>query len=247
MSKLIRFRNKISNKIYFLKKWIKTQYCFFIYVLPTIPKSVRNTYSKKKRLIQKENLISKLYNYFDRYMPLNTIDVNNPSYKDRLYVNHYRLWTYLGDKFLSEKIKKLHPFPEIKSLYFNQFNLTKRYGNYIPRCECYLCELYMDIKNNCACSCEELWKPFKFLKRNCSIPCTTSYYGLFYNNYLTYKQTALICYMIANLVVPHMELDFYKNHLLANTSDEKIKKAYEDKSNGIFEPEPLYKDFFNNQ
>ena len=243
MSKLKRYKNKISNKIYFLKKWIKAQYRFFIYVKPNIPKSVRNTYSKKKRLIQKENLISKFYNYFDRYMPLNTTDVNNPSYKDRLYVNHYRLWTYLGDKFLSEKIKESHSFPEIKSLYFNQFNLTKKYGDYIPRCECYLCELYMDEYSDCACSCEELWKPFKFLKSYFSKPCIESYYGLF-NNCLTYKQTALICYMIASLVVSHMELDFYKKHLLADTSEEKIDKAYANKQTGNFEPEPLFKDLF---
>ena len=225
-----------------LSHFIKDQWFYFVHVRPSIPKSIIKTYKENKKIFKTKNNISPFY--WDKYMPLNALDENNnPNHKDRLIVNHYRLWTYLGDIMLYQLSG--YTLPEVKNCYFSKFNLRPFDGKKIPERECYLCELFYTEENLCGAECAEecanLWKPFKKFSL---CPCVKSYYGLLIDYKLTKYQKALICYMIASLPIPYMETDFYKNHLLADTSDEKIKKAYANKSTGIFEPEPLFKDFF---
>ena len=223
-----------------LSNFIKDQWFYFIHVRPSIPKSIIKTYNKNKKFFKTKYNISPFY--WDKYMPLNALDENNnPNHKDRLIVNHYRLWTYLGDIMLYQLSG--YTVSELKSHYFSKFNLRTFSGNKIPERECYLCELF-HTNITCAEECANLWKPFKKISL---CPCIRSYYGLLIDYKLTKYQKALICYMIASLPIPCMETDFYKNHLLADTSDEKIKKAYANKSTGIFEPEPLFKDFFKEE
>lgn len=125
-------------------------------------------------------------------------------------------------------------FPNFKCYYFSQFYLGSLWGNIIPKRECYLCELFFN--QNCDEKCKPLWKPFK---KGSSCPCIDSYYGTLYNS-LTKHQKALICYMIASLPIKYIDTVFHKRHLLANTSEENITKAYKNKRDGVFEPEPLY-------
>ena len=222
-----------------LSHFIKDQWFYFVHVRPSIPKSIIKTYKENKKIFKTKNNISPFY--WDKYMPLNALgENNNPNHKDRLIVNHYRLWTYLGDYMLYELFGNTS-FPEFKNNYFSQFNLGTFGGNKIPKKECYLCELFITNNDTCEEECANLWKPFKKFSL---CPCIRSYYGLLIDYKLTKYQKALICYMIASLPLPCMETDFYKNHLLADTSESKIDEAYENKRNGIFEPEPLFKDFF---
>ena len=221
-------------------KIIKDQWFYFRYIRPTIPKSIIQTYKEHKSFIESKEVEFIFGFHWDKYMPLNSLrDTDNPNYKDRLYVNHYRLWSYLGDYMLYTKYGDIS-FPDFKNNYFKQFNLGPLFSNKIPKKQCYLCELFCSNKK-CDKKCVQLWTKFSDYVF-CNSYCVNSYYGVLYN-FLTRHQKALICYMIASLPIKYMETDFYKNHLLADTSEEKIKQAYENKSNGIFEPEPLFKNF----
>lgn len=221
-----------------LSDYIKDQWFYFVHVRSSIPKSIIKTYKENKKFFKTEGCFNISPFYWDKYMPLNALDeINNPNHKDRLIVNHYRLWTYLGDYMLYELFGNID-FPEFKSHYFSQFNLLRSFNkNKIPKKECYLCELFFTNNKTCEEECANLWKPFKIFNTFC--PCIRSYYGVLSGYKLKRYQKALICYMIASLPIKNMETDFYKNHLLADTSEKKIEKAYENKSNGIFEPDPL--------
>ena len=223
---------EIVTFIYNITDFIQDQWFYFVHVRPSIPKSIIKIYKENKKFFKTKYNISPFY--WDKYMPLNELyETNNPNHKDRLIVNHYRLWTYLGDIMLYMKYGDFSYIDDFKNNYFRQFNLKSCFE--IPKRKCYLCELF--YKNmRCAEECKTIWKPFRKISL---CPCTKSYYGLLAGYELTKYQKALICYMIASLPIQCMETDFYKNHLLADTSDEKIKKAYENKSNGIFEPDPL--------
>lgn len=214
---------------------IKDQWFYFRYIRPTIPKSVIQTYKEHKSFIESREVEFIFGFHWDKYMPLNSLrDTDNPNYKDRLYVNHYRLWSYLGDYMLYMKYGDFL-FPDFKNNYFKQFNLRSCFE--IPKRKCYLCELF--YKNmRCDEECRIIWKPFR---KTSNCPCINSYYELLSHD-LTRHQKALICYMIASLSIKFIETDFYKRHLLADTSEEKIKKAYENKKDGIYEPEPLFKE-----
>ena len=122
-----------------LSHFIKDQWFYFIHVRPSITKSIIKTYKKNKKFFKTKYNISPFY--WDKYMPLNALDENNnPNHKDRLIVNHYRLWTYLGDIMLYQLSG--YTVSELKSHYFSKFNLRTFSGNKIPERECYLCELF---------------------------------------------------------------------------------------------------------
>lgn len=237
MKKIKEIYLKIRDFTCGLSDFIKDQWFYFIHVRPSIPKSTIKSYKENKKFFKTEGCFNISPFYWDKYMPLNALhETRNPNYKDRLIVNHYRLWTYLGDYMLYELFGNTS-FPEFKNNYFSQFNLGTFGGNKIPKKECYLCELFITNNDTCEEECANLWKPFKKFRFFC--PCMRSYYGVLSRYELTRYQKALICYTIASLPIKYMETDFYKNHLLADTSEEKIEKAYENKSNGIFEPDPL--------
>lgn len=216
------------------KNFLLGQFVFYFKIRPNIKQSVIKTYKEHKKKLR--NTYALTNDYFNQYMPLQ-YDINNPFYQNRLCINHYRLWNFIGDYFLY--FEKNLTIAYLKEKYFNYFKLDTIRNN------CFLCFLDKTKYSDCE-FCKNIWN--NLFKCSKCYPCGNSYYGMFAKYDLTINQKVLICFMIAELVVPLIETQFYKDHLLADCSEEKVNESWSkfniDKLHGIFETEFLYKDLF---
>ena len=221
-----------------LKKFILTQFVFYFKIRPIIPKSIVYTYQEHKKKLKNTYVLSN--DYFNQYMPVQ-YDKDNPSLQDRLCINHYRLWNFIVDQLLYFEHYS-YPIFQLKEKYFSYFKQDTIRNN------CFLCLLdkkkYSD-KSTCY-FCQNVWGN---LFTDSCYTCLSSYYGILTRyDYLTKNQKALICFMIASLPINQIETQFYRNHLLADCSAKKIEEAWGSfnikKLHGVYEPEPLYRDLF---
>ena len=220
------------------KNFLLGQFVFYFKIKPTIPKSIIQTYKEHKKKL--ENTYALTNDSFNQYMPLQC-DKDNPSYQDRLCINHYRLWSFIGDHILYFKHYS-YPIFHLKEKYFSYFQQETIRNN------CFLCLLDKTKYSNCK-FCKNIWNN---LFECACYPCGDSYYGVFTRyDYLTKNQKALICLMIASLPINKIETQFYRNHLLADCSTQKVNAAWGkfniDKLHGVYESEPLYKDLFKEE
>lgn len=211
-SSLIQILNKRRRRKPNLLILLSIQWTYYTQCYPLFSKEIKKRYRQNKFLKNCDRVKDE---YWNKYKPLDITKTSSDiedfqNFQDKNFVNHYRLWNYIGDRTLYLEALLSPNF--IKMDYLEKFVLRK--DGKLPDNYCYLCEAF----GNNHFYCNKIWQPIKinYLKNlEENMPCQSSFLKMtsFFPRYLTKKQQALLCYHIATLSLDEIKSHYYRSNL----------------------------------